>query len=100
VDTYGKITMFIVTKSYDMGKIKRMDQVRMILSSYLSCGSIKGTAKRMLVSKNTVRYYVRLARECGSSLPELMKVSEKEFDALFSAKQNRVVPVMHWLCPL
>ena len=74
-----------------MGKIKRMDQVRMILSSYLSCGSIKGTAKRMQVSKNTVRYYVRLASECGSSLPELMKVSEKEFDALFSAKQNRVV---------
>ena len=42
-----------------MGKLKRMDQVKNILETYQDTGSIKGTARRLHISKNTVREYVR-----------------------------------------
>lgn len=70
-----------------MGKMKRMDQVRMILSNYLNCGSIKGTAKRIQVSKNTVRFYVRLAEESGISLEDLLVAPPSSFEAVFASRQ-------------
>ncbi len=45
-----------------MGKLKRMDQVKYILVTYLDTKSIKGTARRLQISKNTVRDYVRRVR--------------------------------------
>lgn len=36
-----------------------MDQIRLIVQTYLECGTLKGTARRVSVSKNTVKQYVR-----------------------------------------
>ena len=71
-----------------MGKMQRMDQVRMIISIYLSCGSIKGTAKRMQGSKNNVRFYLPQAEKQGTSLKELMKLPPSSFEAVFPSRQD------------
>jgi DeoR/GlpR family transcriptional regulator of sugar metabolism len=42
-----------------MAKNKRMDQIKDILSQYASCKSVKETARRLRVSRNTVRRYLR-----------------------------------------
>ena len=39
-------------------KTKRMDEIRQILETYHACGFYKRTAKRLQVSKNTVKGYV------------------------------------------
>lgn len=44
-----------------MGKPKRMDQIINVLKIYQETGSIKGTARRCGVAKNTVRDYLRMA---------------------------------------
>ena len=53
-----------------------MDQVKMILQTYAKCGSIKGTARRLQVSKNTVRHYVRLARDAAIDLHQIQELEE------------------------
>ena len=40
-----------------MGKLKRMDQVRLIIETYLQTQSIKATARRLKVARNTVKSY-------------------------------------------
>lgn len=53
-----------------MGKAKRMDQIKIILETYAACRSIKGTARRLQISKNTVRQYVRQHLNSSSDLAE------------------------------
>lgn len=57
-----------------MGKIKRMDQIKLILQTYLTTGSIKGTARQLKVSKNTIRSYLR---RCQSYLRSQNKTESK-----------------------
>ena len=59
-----------------MGKVKRMDQVKIILQTYAKSGSIKGTARRLQVSKNTVRHYVRLASDAAIDLHQIQELEE------------------------
>ena len=40
-----------------MSKPKRMDQIKAIIETYLNTKSIKSTARRLQVSKNTVKAY-------------------------------------------
>lgn len=40
-----------------MGKLKRMDQVKEILKTYLVTKSLKATARQLRISKNTVKEY-------------------------------------------
>jgi DNA invertase Pin-like site-specific DNA recombinase len=44
-----------------MAKQKRIDQIKNLLRSYRSNGSIKATARQLKVSRNTVREYIRRA---------------------------------------
>lgn len=71
-----------------MGKIKRMDQVQLIIETYLSCGSIKGTSRRLQVSKNTVRQYVRLGKDHYADLSKVLSLSEAELFKVFYSNKN------------
>jgi len=42
----------------DMEKIKRMDQIRRILETYIATNSLKATSRRLEVSRNTVKVYL------------------------------------------
>lgn len=61
-----------------MGKFKRMDQIRTILKTYHETESIKGTARRMQVSRNTVREYVRRAHQYSKDLLQVLKRTDSE----------------------
>ena len=67
-----------------MAKPKRMDQIQTILLNYLSSGSIKATARRLKISKNTVREYVRRAQ---AHYPDLSKILELNEAELYKALQ-------------
>lgn len=74
-----------------MGKIKRMDQVKLIIETYLSCGSIKGTSRRLQVSKNTVRQYVRLGKDHYADLSKVLAVPESKLLEVFYSDKNKQV---------
>ena len=42
-----------------MAKIKRMDQVKIIIRTYLKCGSFKEASRILKMSKNTIKKYIR-----------------------------------------
>ena len=50
-----------------MGKLKRMDQVRLILETYLETQSIRATSRRLHISRNTVKTYLHRVRDRGSA---------------------------------
>ena len=66
-----------------MGKTKRMDQVKDIITCYLDCKSIKKTAARLHISKNTVRLYVRKAKEAYDDLCEVFSASDEQLTRVF-----------------
>lgn len=73
-----------------MGKIKRMDQIKMILQTYLATDkNIKATARRLQVSRNTVRNYVRKGLEHHPSVSKLLSLSEEELSKVFYAKTDQ-----------
>lgn len=77
-----------------MGKLKRMDQVLLILETYISTQSIKATARRLQLSKNTVRQYIRRATSVYSDIPEelskIFLLSVEEQEALFYGKPKEL----------
>jgi len=75
------------TSSY-MGKIKRMDQVKTIIATYLDCGSIKSTARRLKISKNTVKDYLRRAEAHNVELSALLLLSQSELLKIFYKAKN------------
>jgi len=76
--------MFKVYKtSMDMGKQKRMDQVRVIIETYQQTKSIKATARRLKVARNTVRSYLQRAQSCNEDLREVLKKSDSELMEIF-----------------
>lgn len=72
-----------------MAKRKRMDQVKIILQTYLACGSIKQTARRLHISKNTVRSYVRQTKARYTDLSQALDLDDDAFAALFDATTAR-----------
>ena len=74
-----------------MGKIKRMDQVKTIITVYLETGSIKGTARRLSVSKNTIKTYIRKARAYCDDLSKVLLLDDSDFLKLFYSSENKVV---------
>ena len=75
-----------------MGKIKRMDQVRQIIRTYLATDSIKATARRLQVSKNTVRGYIRRGEEHHQDLPALLELSDDELLSIFYLLDTKESP--------
>ncbi len=72
-----------------MGKIKRMDQVKTILRVYLETESIKGTARRLGVSKNTVRTYLRKARSHCDDLSKVLLLADTDFLKVFYFSESK-----------
>ena len=67
-----------------MGKIKRMDQIRMILQTYLATDqNFKATARRLQISKNTVKHYISLGRKKCPDLYYILRLPEAEFIETF-----------------
>lgn len=66
-----------------MAYTKRMDQIKTILYTYLQCKTIKGTARRLGVSKNTVRQYLEFAQTIGPNIEAVLQRSEEELAAGF-----------------
>lgn len=62
-----------------MGKLKRMDEIQQILRTCLELGSYKATARRLKVSKNTVKHYVGLANLTGKDLKTLIHLEQAAF---------------------
>jgi len=69
-----------------------MDQIKVILSCYLECGSIKATARILSISKNTVRDYLKRARQVNENLRQVLEQDEAELAPLllpqFSSAEN------------
>jgi len=74
-----------------MRKLKRMDQVTTILETYLETGSIKATARRLQVSKNTIKNYVGRALKTGKQLPELLQLPDEELLPIFYTSKNKSI---------
>ena len=76
-----------------MGKIKRMDQVKSILQTYLSTRSIKGTARQLKVSKNTIRSYLR---RCRAYLKEQGTTKDEEsLSNILSLDDEKLVSIFY-----
>ena len=72
-----------------MGKLKRMDQVRQIIETYLATHSIKATSRRLQVSKNTVRHYIRLGKTYDEDLSKVLLLPPSELLPLFYPPDQR-----------
>ena len=59
-----------------------MDQIRRILSTYRETGSIKATAARLRISKNTVREYLRRVRAHDTDLDTVLALSDAELSPI------------------
>ena len=71
-----------------MGQFKRMDQIRYILKTYQETRSIKGTARRLQISRNTIRDYLRSAREYCDDISQVLELSESEFLEVMYPKEQ------------
>ena len=71
-----------------MGKFKRMDQVRTIIRTYLNTTSIRATAQRLQISKNTVKHYVRIGKAFNEDLSQLLLLEDPAFIAVFYPSKN------------
>jgi hypothetical protein len=74
-----------------MGKLKRMDQVKDIIKIYVATKSLKETARKIRVSKNTVREYVRRGQLFQGGLSELLKLPDEEFLSIFTDSKDKNV---------
>jgi transposase len=71
-------------------KAKRMDEIRLLLQTYQRCGFYKPTARRLQVSKNTVKGYVRRAQMVFGGVEQALLASDQElYDALYSAEDQQ-----------
>lgn len=68
-----------------------MDQVKLIIKTYLSSGSYKATSRRLGVSKNTVRRYVRRAQSHEKDLSTLLQLSEEELSSILYLPANEAL---------
>ncbi len=89
-----------------MGKIKRMDQVKLIIKTYLLTESLKATSRRLKISKNTVKQYIRRAKSHTEDLSQLLLLSDSELLSIFYSSDNEQIntreevfnsKVDHWI---
>jgi transposase len=67
-----------------MAKSKRMDQIKAILRNYHHSKSIKATARQLLVSKNTVRDYLRRAFAYTADIQQLLDMEDSLLDQILN----------------
>jgi len=66
-----------------------MDQIKLIIETYLQTCSVKATARRLNVSKNTVRTYLRKGKAKSTNLSDLLQLSNKELAEVFYIGQSK-----------
>ena len=74
-----------------MGKFKDMNHVKLILSTYLTTKSLRKTAKRLAMSKNTVKKYINLGRTHTLNLSDLLLLPDAEFIKVFYSSQEEKI---------
>ncbi len=72
----------------NMGKLKRMDQVRLIIETYLETRSIKATSRRLHISRNTVKTYLRRVRDRGGTLEMALSQNDEELSSIVYVRQE------------
>lgn len=60
-----------------------MDQIKIIIKNYLLSGSIKRTAAQLKISKNTVRVYLRRAKQYDSDLSKVLSLDDQSLLLIF-----------------
>jgi len=70
-------------------KAKRMDEIRLLLQTYQLCGFYKPTARRLQVSKNTVKGYVRRAQAIFGSVDKALLASDQELHAVLYSTSDQ-----------
>ena len=60
-----------------------MDQLKVILQTYLETQSIRATARRLQMSKNTVKDYIRRGQNYNRDLSTLLQLPEQELLNVF-----------------
>ena len=73
-------------------KTKRMDEIRLILKTYQACGFYKRTAKRLQVSKNTVKTYVHRAEAVYGTIAQALAVEEGELHEALCQPAAKAAP--------
>lgn len=71
-----------------MGSVKRMDQIKHILKTYQSTLSVKATSRILGVSKNTVKMYLRLARQKPDGLQAVIDMPDDQVRTIVYADQS------------
>ena len=66
-----------------MGKPKRMDQIRLILSTYLRTSSKRKTARVLDVSKNTVKSYINKCIAQEVDIAKVLNGTDEELHSIF-----------------
>ncbi len=61
-----------------MGKTLRMDQVTLIIKTYIATKSIKATSRRLKMSINTVRDYIRKGQTYSADLSKVLSLTSSE----------------------
>jgi transposase len=90
MDTYELNTQIrSLPNTVKMGKIKRMDQVKSIIEAYLGTGSIKGTARQLGLSKNTIRGYVRKGLAYNNDLSKVLLLPDAKLLDIFYEAANQ-----------
>lgn len=75
-----------------MGQLKRMDQIKMIIRTYVATNkNIKATTRRTQISRNTVRHYIRLASAHYEDVSDCLSLSDEEFGKLFYPSDNQKI---------
>lgn len=72
----------------NMGKLKRMDQVRLIIETYLETRSIKATSRRLHIARNTVKTYLRRVRDRGGTLEMALSQNDEELSSIVYVRQE------------
>jgi transposase len=70
-----------------MSKTKRMDQIKSIIETYLLTGSVKATSRRLSISKNTVRTYIRRAERNSKDLSKVLQLSADQMANIFYSRE-------------
>jgi transposase len=75
-----------------MGKYKRMDQIRTILTTYQGAQSIKATARQLKISKNTVRDYLRRSQAHSPDLAVVLSLDDEVFERVMYREDSPKEP--------
>jgi len=72
-----------------MAQLKRMDQIRLIISTYLEVRSYRATARRLGMSRNTIRDYLVKLKACYADLKDALSQPDEVLIALVRSPASR-----------